>query len=765
MSSFSDIQLPQSAPLSALRQLAAFTFAAMISATATYSGTQSGINFFDWWQLKCDNGRQVWHFCPPQEYQHVEFDTDEGRELIAEMTKAFVFDKSKNPNSQDKVFRNKYANTKTHKPENADDALQKGWEYFAKLQEDDGHWAGDYGGPMFLLPGLIIVAHITQTEIPAPHKALMVQYMLNHQNNDGGWGLHLEGKSTMFGTCLQYVSLRILGAADNVALEKARTWIQQNGGATGIPPWGKFYLSCLNVYEWQGCNSLLPELWLLPKSLPIHPSNYWCHARMVYLPMSYCFAVKLKAPETSLTYELRKELYTQDYHKIDWQKARDTCAEADKYHPVHSAFSVLNFFSNGYEKIASASLRNKAADYAYEYIQAEDLQTDYINIGPVNKVMNMLCVWHREGNKSIAFKKHRERLFDYLWVAEDGMKMQGYNGSQFWDTAFAVLAMKEGGVEKSFANNYRQAIEYTRKQQIAEEPYQWNKFFRHTSKGGFPFSTQVHGWPITDCTAEGVKILLNELPDSPTANEIQNISNPIDLLLSFQNKDGGWASYENTRAPKWIETLNPSHIFGNIMLDYSYTECTSASVQALAKFHHKFPHYRKGEIQSAIKKGTQFILNQQGEDGSWYGSWAVCFTYGTWFAIEALHLVKTLNLYSEKDIENAMKKTESFLLKKQMPDGGWGENFESCVQKKYIQSNTSQSVNTAWALMALMLCSQNKQAIQKGIQLLLEKQQADGDWQQEEINGVFNHNCMISYSNYRNIFPLWVIGRYLSDRK
>lgn len=32
------------------------------------------------------------------------------------------------------------------------------------------------------------------------------------------------------------------------------------------------------------------------------------------------------------------------------------------------------------------------------------------------------------------------RLFDYLWVAEDGMKMQGYNGSQLWDTSFAVQA-------------------------------------------------------------------------------------------------------------------------------------------------------------------------------------------------------------------------------------------------------------------------------------------------------------------------------------
>ena len=25
---------------------------------------------------------------------------------------------------------------------------------------------------------------------------------------------------------------------------------------------------------------------------------------------------------------------------------------------------------------------------------------------------------------------------------------------------------------------------------------------------------------------------------------------------------------------------------------------------------------------------------------------------------------------------------------------------------------------------------------------------------------VFNNNCMISYSNYRNIFPLWALGEY-----
>ena len=34
---------------------------------------------------------------------------------------------------------------------------------------------------------------------------------------------------------------------------------------------------------------------------------------------------------------------------------------------------------------------------------------------------------------------------------------------------------------------------------------------------------------------------------------------------------------------------------------------------------------------------------------------------------------------------------------------------------------------------------------------------SDGDWPQQSIMGVFNRNCMITYANYRNIFPLWAL--------
>ena len=135
-----------------------------------------------------------------------------------------------------------------------------------------------------------------------------------------------------------------------------------------------------------------------------------------------------------------------------------------------------------YEKIHSGWLRQKALDMCIDHIKQEDLNTRHIDIGPVNKAINMLsgppprvcacvCVrcdvygvelldqavagqsrcwtvdrrsWGRfvfgnacvtplcnqfpavffaEG-KSEHFMKHVERVDDYLWLASDGLKMQ-----------------------------------------------------------------------------------------------------------------------------------------------------------------------------------------------------------------------------------------------------------------------------------------------------------------------------------------------------
>lgn len=252
----------------------------------------------------------------------------------------------------------------------------------------------------------------------------------------------------------------------------------------------------------------------------------------------------------------------------------------------------------------------------------------------------------------------------------------------------------------------------------------------------------------------------------------QRLFDGCNVVLTMQNEDGGWATYENTRGGGWYESLNPSEVFGEIMIDYSYVECTSASLCCLIDFQQQFPTHRTSDINRAIAQGRQFVMDIQRPDGSWYGSWACCFTYGTWFGIEALVYGADSNdtdagvnsIFQSESVQKAI----SFLLEKQNDNGGWGEDFTSCYDKQYALNGAetygtggSSCVQTSWALLALMAAKcDNFKAIEKGAIFLQDMQDENGDWPQEGISGVFNRACGITYTQYRNVFSLWSLGRF-----
>ena len=246
----------------------------------------------------------------------------------------------------------------------------------------------------------------------------------------------------------------------------------------------------------------------------------------------------------------------------------------------------------------------------------------------------------------------------------------------------------------------------------------------------------------------------------------RRLKQAVDIILSYQNSDGGFATYELTRAPKWLEKLNPSEVFADIMVDYSWTECTAACITALLEIQETYPDYKNCEIRNAITAGLDFIIKQQKSDGSWYGGWAVCFTYATWFGVEAISKAKGKGYYDDAVLNDSINKACLFLANKQKSDGGWGETFESCSKMVYTEAAHSQVVNTAWALLALLIAGfDDNKIIEAGIKLLLNRQTEIGDWSQEKISGVFNYNCMITYSNYRNSFPIWALSRYYRQRQ
>lgn len=77
-------------------------------------------------------------------------------------------------------------------------------------------------------------------------------------------------------------------------------------------------------------------------------------------------------------------------------------------------------------------------------------------------------------------------------------------------------------------------------------------FYRHISKGAWPFSTRDHGWPISDCSSEGLKaaLTLAALPDRVVGPGVpaERLYDCVQVILSYQNFDGGMATYENTRS-------------------------------------------------------------------------------------------------------------------------------------------------------------------------------------------------------------------------
>ena len=89
--------------------------------------------------------------------------------------------------------------------------------------------------------------------LPASHRRAMVCYLRNHQQEDGGWGTHIESPSTMFRFTLSYVTLRLLGVrGDDPAMVSGRAFMHEYGGALYTSSWAKFWLCVLGVYSWDG---------------------------------------------------------------------------------------------------------------------------------------------------------------------------------------------------------------------------------------------------------------------------------------------------------------------------------------------------------------------------------------------------------------------------------------------------------------------------------------------------------------------------------
>ena len=620
------------------------------------------------------------------------------------------------------------------------------------LQREDGSWEGEVVWCTMILSQYVIVRHVVGRRFTDDERSDIVRHYAVTRTGQGGWGLHPEDDAQVFTTSLAYVALRLLdlGSEDELTAV-ARTWLhQQPGGVAAIPTWGKFWLTLIDLYGADGVGALPPELFTLPEWFPFHPHRWYCHTRYIYLGMSYLSGRGFVADLGPLRDQLRAELYAAPYGSIDFAAQR---------RPLQRALDVASRF------IPAAS-RRKALDSCLASILYEQRATRYQALSPVNGLLKCLAIFAADPRHP-DLAPSLDGLEAWKWQdKEEGVRYAGAR-SQTWDTSFAARALLStvdvgrpftGRHEDSNARDaLRRAHAYLRRVQMTEELADYEREHRLPILGGWCFSDGQHRWPVSDCTAEALAAIveIETLPEviAPEARiGTRRIEDAVRFILARQNPDGGFGTYEPTRGPKWLEALNPSEMFRDCMIEHSYVECTASCVEALAIVRREYPQLLPDVVSLAVSNGIAFLRRSQLPDGTFPAAWGVYFTYSIF------HVAKALRAARIDPSDPALTRAAEWLKSVQRPDGAWGEHFSSALTGKYVPHERAQAVMTSWALLALMDIDPDSPAVAAGRAWLEARQQPDGSWGPEAVNGVFFGTAMLDYRLYRAYFPTWALG-------
>ncbi|EFY94967.1 squalene/oxidosqualene cyclase family protein [Metarhizium robertsii] len=644
-------------------------------------------------------------------------------------------------------------------------AVENALTFFEKLQLPSGHWGCESGGPMTFCAGIVIAWYVTETAIP-DHVATELQaYLATRVNSqDGGWGLHTTGESNICGTTSNYIVMRIAGMSPHhPILIRAREFIHSHGGALYSSVWGKLWMAILGIVDWDIVHPMPAEIWLLPEWVPFHPWRFYVEMRLAGQPMSYLYSTRWRCKETDLIKSLREELVARPYGEIDWERHRTTVSKAD-YKQCRSR--IVDGINWAYVNIWKPYLlpnfiKSRAEDWLRELIDMQARNTYYGGIAAADQPMSTIVTYSRDGAKSSSLTKYVDKIQEFLWMTGDGMLVNSTNGSQSWDTAFIVLGICAAGLHQNerWRRMCVKALQFLDNQQIRDDCPDQEKYYRQQRRGCWTFSNKYQGYAVSDCTAEAIKAIihLQTTAHYPTLLDDERIFDAVDSMVLYQNSTGGVSAFEARRGSPYLELLNPTEIFTRNMVEHDYPECTSSCVTALALFREHWPQYRTQDIAKFIQRGVEWIKSDQRADGSWYGSWGICYTYGTMFGLEALAAVG-------ETYENSLhaQKACDFLISKQRQDGGWSESIQGCADQTYIESpKGSLVVQTAWALIALMAGEYPAvEPIKRGVKLLMSRQQDNGEWLEEEIPGAFHGFCSFSYPNYKFSFTIRALGTF-----
>jgi squalene-hopene/tetraprenyl-beta-curcumene cyclase len=616
-------------------------------------------------------------------------------------------------------------------------AVDASRKYLFSRQLEDGHWCGELEADTTLESDYILLHTLLGTGNQERFQKCC-NFILRHQNEDGGWPIYIGGPSNISASVKAYFALKLTGyKPDHPALDRARKKILDMGGVTEVNTFTKIYLCFLGQYDYDAVPAVPPEIVLFPNWFwfNIYEISSW--SRAILVPLSICYA---KKPLKKIPAEMGvEELFVGGRDKsrmhLHWSK---------KHVSWRNFFLTLDRLVHWFERVHIRPLRwlalRKAERWMLERFEMSDgLGAIYPSI--LNSIIALRCLGYSLDDPQVIRAMDE---FEKLGIEEgDTFRMMPCM-SPVWDTAYALFALGEAGVPASDPRMVKCADWILQKQ--VRNTGDWKVKNPKGQPGGWYFEYNNEYYPDVDDSAM-VCLALSRVEHPNGRYQRESVQRAIDWIFSMQCKNGGWASFDKDNDRMVFEHIPfADH---NAMLDPPTVDITGRILEMLAT-------YGYDQNDRRVKKAIRFIREQQEPDGSWFGRWGVNYIYGTALVLRGLEAIGV------DHHEPYVQQGAEWLRMVQNPDGGWGETCESYDDPGKRGVGPSTPSQTAWAIMGLLAASDTRSdSVARGIAYLLRTQKKNGSWEEPHTTGTgFPRVFYLVYTLYRDYFPLIALTAY-----
>jgi squalene-hopene/tetraprenyl-beta-curcumene cyclase len=562
------------------------------------------------------------------------------------------------------------------------------------------------------------------------------RYLVEKSLPEGGWALYPGGPPDVSSSTKAYFALKLLGHDLNRSyMSKARRAILDLGGLGATNSFTRTYLAIFGQVPWERCAAVPPELILLPKWLPINLYEMSAWTRAIVVPLSVIWACKpsCSVPETAGIKEL-------------WVGSR----RRPQYPPGlwSGLFRIIETGLRFVERNRILPWRRKALKACEEWMLQHFENSDGIGaIFPpiINSIIALRCLGYDLDHPVMRSQIHELGKLEI--EGRDSLRLAPCF-SPVWDTALTMVSLAGSGLEPQHPALCKAADWLLNKE--VKTTGDWAVKNPKGKPGGWYFEYRNEFYPDVDDTFQVATALscMCFPEESSEERKSEAMRRALDWLLTMQNKDGGWASFDQGCDREFLTRIPfADH---NAMTDPSTSDITGRGLETLASVGYRRQHW-------AVKKAVEFLYHQQEIDGTWYGRWGCNYIYGSWLALRGLQC-------SGEDMKQ--ERTQAcvhWLRKVQNADGGWGESPQSYNDSTLKGQGPSTAAQTAWALLGLMAAGDfRSDNVRRGIEYLLSKRHKDGSWRDEPWTATgFPKVFYLRYHLYAIYFPLLALGRFL----